>query len=98
MSGLTISARCPAISARRSRRISSSLLPLNIGPQTTSSQPPEWGCVRIMRRDTTRPSRRTRAGDRPSLEEPRQPPVLQHAPTGLALRAVVDRVLLEVDA
>src|SRR5437764_733770 len=35
ISGFTISARCPAISARRSRRISSSLLPLNIGPQTS---------------------------------------------------------------
>src|SRR5215469_1230975 len=41
--GFTISARCPAISARRRRRISSSLLPLNIGPQTTSSQPPRSG-------------------------------------------------------
>src|SRR6478609_873069 len=47
--GLTISARCPAISARRRRRISSSLLPLNIGPQTTSSQPPARGCVLITR-------------------------------------------------
>src|SRR6185312_2958997 len=45
--GLTINARCPAISARRSRRMSSSLFPLNIGPQTTSSQPPARGCVRI---------------------------------------------------
>src|SRR5690348_5137941 len=41
--GLTISARWPAISARRRRRLSSSLLPLNIGPQTTSSQPPRSG-------------------------------------------------------
>src|SRR3954468_10434138 len=47
MRGLTISTRCPAISARRRRRINSSLLPLNIGPQTTSSQPPWWGCVLI---------------------------------------------------
>src|SRR5215472_5530224 len=38
-----MSTRCPAISARRRRRISSSLLPLNIGPQTTSSQPPRFG-------------------------------------------------------
>src|SRR6476619_7241417 len=45
--GLTISTRCPAISARRRRRISSSLLPLNIGPQTTSSQPPRSGNKRI---------------------------------------------------
>src|SRR5207248_8164103 len=43
MRGLTISTRWPAISARRRRRISSSLLPLNIGPQTTSSQPPRFG-------------------------------------------------------
>src|SRR5436305_3377772 len=43
MRGLTISARCPAISARRSRRMSSSLFPLNMGPQTTSSQPPRSG-------------------------------------------------------
>src|SRR5215475_1482312 len=43
MRGFTISTRCPAISARRRRRISSSLLPLNIGPQTTSSQPPRFG-------------------------------------------------------
>src|ERR1700740_3560645 len=41
--GLTISTRCPAISARRRRRMSSSLLPLNIGPHTTSSQPPALG-------------------------------------------------------
>ena len=38
--GLKMTTRWPAISARRSRRIISSLLPLNIGPQTTSSQPP----------------------------------------------------------
>src|ERR671919_11053 len=43
MRGLTINTRWPAISARRRRRISSSLLPLNIGPQTTSSQPPRFG-------------------------------------------------------
>src|ERR1700749_4989699 len=39
MAGLKICTRWRAISARRSRRISSSLLPLNIGPQTTSIQP-----------------------------------------------------------
>src|ERR1041384_1323133 len=39
MPGLNICTRCRAISARRSRRISSSLLPLNIGPQMTSIQP-----------------------------------------------------------
>src|SRR5579859_2978136 len=37
--GLNICTRWRAISARRSRRISSSLLPLNIGPQITSIQP-----------------------------------------------------------
>src|SRR5205807_4710376 len=41
--GFTINTRCPAISARRRRRMSSSLLPLNIGPHTTSSQPPALG-------------------------------------------------------
>src|SRR5215467_937800 len=45
-----MSARCPAISARRSRRMSSSLFPLNIGPQTTSSQPPRFGKSLITRR------------------------------------------------
>src|SRR3954468_17702143 len=49
MRGFTISARWPAISARRSRRMSSSLLPLNIGPQTTSSHPPRSGNNRITR-------------------------------------------------
>src|SRR5215831_8810526 len=49
MRGFTISTRCPAISARRRRRISSSLLPLNIGPQTTSSQPPLFGKSLITR-------------------------------------------------
>jgi hypothetical protein len=42
-----MTARWPAISARRSRRIISSLLPLNIGPQTTSSQPPLFGGILI---------------------------------------------------
>src|ERR1700756_2072890 len=49
MRGFTISTRCPAISARRRRRSSSSLLPLNIGPQTTSSQPPLFGKSLITR-------------------------------------------------
>src|SRR6266576_248259 len=49
MRGFTINTRWPAISARRSRRISSSLLPLNIGPQTTSSQPPRFGKSLITR-------------------------------------------------
>src|SRR5215510_294011 len=39
MAGLKICTRCRAISARRKRRISSSLLPENIGPTTTSIQP-----------------------------------------------------------
>src|SRR5215216_6470762 len=55
MRGLTTSARSPAISARRRRRISSSLLPLNIGPQTTSSQPPRSGEIRITGRECRRP-------------------------------------------
>src|SRR5579871_2009458 len=99
MSGLTINARWPAISARRSRRTSSSLLPLNIGPQTTSSQPPACGCVLIMRRDTTGASRRTlRRAACCSFQEPRHSPVLEDAAAGLARGAVVDRVLVEIDA
>src|SRR5215813_1138020 len=39
MAGLKICTRWRAISARRKRRISSSLLPENIGPTTTSIQP-----------------------------------------------------------
>src|SRR5258707_10135350 len=39
MAGLKICTRWRANSARRSRRISSSLLPENIGPTTTSIQP-----------------------------------------------------------
>src|SRR5580704_5992528 len=39
MSGLNICTRCLAISARLKRLISSSLLPENIGPTTTSIQP-----------------------------------------------------------
>src|SRR3977135_505999 len=39
MAGLKICTRWRAICARRSRRISSSLLPENIGPTTTSIQP-----------------------------------------------------------
>src|SRR5712671_2732324 len=39
MSGLKIWTRCLAICARRSRRISSSLLPLNMLPVMTSIQP-----------------------------------------------------------
>src|SRR5215813_3162696 len=39
MAGLKICTRWRAISARRRRRISSSLLPENIGPTTTSIQP-----------------------------------------------------------
>ena len=47
MRGLKMTTRWPAISARRRRRIISSLLPENIGPQITSSQPPCWGGMRI---------------------------------------------------
>src|SRR5438445_408731 len=39
MAGLKICTRCRANSARRNRRINSSLLPENIGPTTTSIQP-----------------------------------------------------------
>src|SRR5580658_11124654 len=39
MTGLKICTRCLPISARRRRRISSSLLPENIGPTITSIQP-----------------------------------------------------------
>ena len=41
-----------------------------------------------------------RAGERsePLAKQARQAPVLEHAPAGLAVGAVVDRVLLEVDA
>ena len=41
--------------------MSSSLLPLNIGPQTTSSQPPLPGTFRITAPDPTRGSRRHRS-------------------------------------
>src|SRR3954471_15009550 len=47
IAGLNTATACRAISARRRRRISSSLLPENIGPPTTSSQPPAIGCMRI---------------------------------------------------
>ena len=39
MTGLKTSTRLRAIMARRRRRISSSLLPENMGPQMTSIQP-----------------------------------------------------------
>src|SRR5262249_37108803 len=141
-------ARWPAISARRRRRMSSSLFPLNMGPQTTSSQPPRVGCVRITGRKLTAPADggscpSRRGPSRPSpvsdtaskvgqvaprpppshrlhegmrtdmsrvrhskwtlevarrlLQEPGEPTVLQRSARGLALRAVEDRVLLEVD-
>src|SRR4051794_38307885 len=41
--GAKMHVRLPAISARRIRRRNSSLLPENIGPQTTSSQPQPSG-------------------------------------------------------
>src|SRR5438445_6023689 len=68
--GFTISARCPAISARRRRRINSSLLPLNIGPQTTSSQPPRSGRRRIIDLTLTlRPDGLLRLVERPARKE-----------------------------
>src|SRR5690348_13627291 len=102
--GLTISARCPAISARRRRRISSSLLPLNIGPQTTSSQPPQFGKSLI-----TRPTLMGRSdgllcllelvlGEASQADDAEQPAVLRHGQvTEIALehhlRGLVDRRL-----
>src|SRR5258708_39970524 len=80
--GFTIRARCPAISARRSRRMSSSLFPLNIGPQTTSSQPPRSGNNRITVRTLVsgvdgvffeRP-----AGEEPQADDPERASVLHH--------------------
>src|SRR3954452_25094890 len=69
--GLTISARRPAISARRSLRMSSSLLSLNIGPQTTSSQPPRSGNNRITDGTLARRSDGLfRAVEGPAREEP----------------------------
>src|SRR5690242_8445457 len=88
--GLTISARWPAISARRSRRISSSLLPLNIGPQTTSSQPPRSGRSRI-----TGPTLAARSDGLPGLVER---PAGEQAQADDAERASVlhDRQVAEV--
>src|SRR5438093_10322299 len=71
MRGFTISARWPAISARRSLRMSSSLLPLNMGPQTTSSHPPRSGKSRITRVTLTgRSDGLLAAVERPPREEP----------------------------
>src|SRR2546423_14723566 len=70
MRGFTISARWPAISARRRRRINSSLLPLNIGPQTTSSQPPRSGRRRIIDLTlTVRPDGLLRLVERPARKQ-----------------------------
>src|SRR5207248_5216553 len=80
MRGFTINARWPAISARRSRRINSSLLPLNIGPHTTSSQPPRSGNKRITRGrlvrrldGLARPAR-----EQPEADDPERAAVLHH--------------------
>src|SRR3954465_15508495 len=80
MRGLTISARCPAISARRSRRMSSSLLPLNMGPQTTSSQPPRSGNKRITggRLFAALDGLEGPAREQPQADDPDRPPVLHH--------------------
>src|SRR6476469_10304586 len=104
MRGLTINARLPAISARRSRRINSSLLPLNIGPQTTSSQPPRSGRRRIMGRTlTVRPDGLLRlverpAGEQAEADDPQRAPVLDHGQMPKVagehdLRRVLDRRL-----
>src|SRR5712691_346305 len=78
MRGLTIKTRCPAISARRSRRMSSSLLPLNIGPQTTSSQPPRSGNKRITERRLFRAldGLERPAGEEPQADDPERASVL----------------------
>src|SRR3977135_113749 len=82
MRGFTMSARRPAISARRTRPISSSLLPLNIGPQMTSSHPPRSGNNRITAGTLTRRSDGLfRAVKGPAREEaeaddPKRAPVL----------------------
>src|SRR5262249_8763851 len=82
--GFTISARCPAISARRRRRMSSSLLPLNIGPQTTSSQPPRSGTSLITdatlmgRSDGLLPVLDLVLREPREADDPEQAPVLRH--------------------
>src|SRR3954454_21415667 len=80
MRGFTISARWPAISARRSRRMSSSLLPLNMGPQTTSSQPPRSGNKRITggRLFTALDGLEGPAREQPQADDPDGAPVLHH--------------------
>ena len=52
---------------------------------------------RACRRRSPQARGRGAAAQRASLEQPREAAVLEHAPVGLAGRAVVDRVLLEVD-
>ena len=80
MRGLKRITRCPAISARRSLRIISSLLPLNIGPQTTSIQPPRCGGTRI-----TAGTLEPRADEPP---EPHRAGILRaHRPAPVALCA-----------
>src|ERR1700675_1238564 len=102
MRGLTISARWPAISARRRRRISSSLLPLNIGPQTTSSQPPRSGSNRITSGTlASRPDGLFRlvegpAGEQAHADDPEGAAVLHHRQVAEVagehdLRRVLDR-------
>src|SRR3977135_1843192 len=82
MRGFTMSARWPAISARRRRRISSSLLPLNIGPQMTSSHPPRSGNNRITARTLARRSDglfravEGPAGEEAEADDPERAPVL----------------------
>src|SRR5690349_16723778 len=98
--GLTISARWPAISARRSRRMSSSLLPLNIGPQTTSSHPPRSGNNRITGGSllSALDGLEGPAGEEPQADDPERPPVLDHRQVAEVvvehdLRRVLDRRL-----
>src|SRR6185312_2331061 len=104
MRGFTISARWPAISARRRRRISSSLLPLNIGPQTTSSQPPRSGNNRITggtlagRSDGLFRAVEGPAGEEPEADDPERAPVLHDGKVAKVVHEHDVRGLLDRDA
>src|SRR5205823_9166981 len=100
MRGFTISARWPAISARRNRRMSSSLLPLNIGPQTTSSHPPRSGNNRITRGRllSALDGLEGPAREQPQADDPERAAVLDHGQVAEVVvehdpRRVLDRRL-----
>src|SRR5262245_60271264 len=82
---------CRAIWARRSRRISSSLLPLYMGPTTTSIQPVGCGRGSCMAPGLYRPPRRRSipAGGRLGEGATRQRRVPERAPGALAADLVV---------